>query len=1011
MKYTRLSLIFGFFLVLILASCKDKKIKSLQELLPAMLFGNKPSSQTEPAVSAESNYNYTDTVISLGNFNQNAGNCSPDAGQSAKVCLVSVDNVDRYKSIEIVFSSGMQKKSVVESFSLISLDSGAIPTPTGDDLDNVGVPDKGGRFTWLSGRRLIFDPYRELKSNERYSLTIANTAKTATGDFISEYNLIFKVEHEFVITNLINGAAVGPTIVNDMTFNKSANLILNSNFVNIAGAFTNVQKITLNRLGTGTNYEICNGSCSALATAFNLNASSVPPVEGGNTYFYEIQTRDNKTYKRYFSFNYGNVVVATGLIAQNAYGVLDEAIMMKLFSQVLERFSKTDFKVKDAGVNKALSEFTNAPTTNTKRAANCINYGGSFTFIRSYGDSGTANGDGYCGPAGENPGAFVGNACFAGCSDFDMDVYITSANLIPTVSGIRNLDAALKANSTGEMGVELSGKKVDIGLTIIARNRSGIACLPFCLIGGGNAFHFTTTARLNFSPPSEISRLAVARTLFSINGAGNLGLDIKPFTIGAVNDINFDIAPWDANIDVDSLSLVSSTNWVASILGPITTMIGNSMVPQVRPKIVHSLLGDLIEKIAPNVLNAIIGSLNNPGLTITLPNYLPAPLANFPLNVKLKLQTDAEVRVSGANKGLVASVDLGITATTGSPRIQSREQGIVFYKPLGAMNNPYGFSLSSANPGMLLALHSDAITQAAYHLWRARALDLNIDEAFINSINAYSGANPLFQLATSLMRTGPIMSIIAPGSSSLHGVQALSPFNRLPPISNDDPITFVLEPIHVPVIKFIPPTTTAVPKLRGNFSDLQLTIVGKRTSVAGFVCNPLNPISGRDTANNCFYTLSSVRVSVDTIGSFGFKTFSNPTANPAMNNLNALFVELDPNNDFNYTVEVREISSVNPYGIDPAAIISVINPLVKSFVVPLVNSILKEVPLPAKLDFPGLVDKAAGPSGGTACKMNVQTTALDLGVLATPPTEQYLLAKVRPIGSFATNPGTLLECP
>ena len=1009
MKYNRLSLIWGIFLVLILASCNGKTGNAIQELLPALLFGNKSSSQTEPNNPTTSgNYNNTDTEISLGNFNQNVSNCSPDVGQVVKACLVSVDNVDRYDSIEIVFSAGMQKKSVVESFSLISLDSGAIPTPTGDDLDNIGVPDKGGRFTWLSGRRLIFDPYRELKSNERYSLSIGNTAKTAGGTSIVAYSVTFKTEHDFSITNIINGAAVGPTIVNDMTFNKSANLVLNSNFINITGAFSNVKKITLNRMGTGTNYEVCNGSCSSLATGFNLNASAVTPVEGGNTYFYEIQTLDEKTYKRYFSFNWGNVVAANGLIAQNAYGVLDESIMMKLFAQVLERFSKADYKVKDASVNKTLTEFANAPTSNTKRLSNCINYG-SFSFIRSYGDSGTANGDGYCGAAGDQPGAFVGNACFLGCSDFDMDVYITDVNLVPTVTaGVRNLDAALLANSTGEMGANLSGRKAEISLTIIAKNRSSIAAL---LVGAGSRFYFTTVAKLNLTPLSETSRLAAAKTLFTVDGSGNLGLEIKPFTLGSINDTNFNIAPWDANIDVDGMNLVSTTSWVAGLLTPVTQMIGNSMVPQVRPKIVHSLLGDIIEKIAPNVLNSVIGSLNNPGLTITLPNYLPAPLANFPLNVKLKLQTDTEVRVNGANKGLVASVDLGITATTGSPRTQSREQGIVFYKPLGAMNNPYGFSLSSANPGMLLALHSDAITQAAYHLWRARALDLNIDEAFINSINAYSGSNPLFQLATSLMRTGPIMSIIAPGRSSLQGVQAISPFNRLPPIGNDDPITFVLEPIHSPVIKFIPNTVTGVPKLRGNFSDLQLTIVGKRTSVTGFVCNPANPITGRDTANNCFYTLSSVRVNVDAIGSFGFKTFSNPTANPAMNNLNALFVELDPNNDFKYTVEVREISSVNPYGIDPKAIITVINPLVKSFVVPLVNSILKEVPLPAKLDFPGLVDKAAGPSGGTACKMNVQTTALDLGVLATPPSEQYLLAKVRPLGSFATNPGTLLECP
>lgn len=1000
-------------LIFNLFECKDKTKNGLNELLPAFLQ-QKPATYSEPTTSTTSTYNNTDTEINLPNYQSSVSGCSPDAGQAVKVCLISVDNVDRYKSFEIVFLNGMQKKSVKEAFSLVSLDSGAIPTPPGDDLDDVGVPDKGGRFTWLSGRRLIFDPYRELKPNESYSLTISNTAKNSSGTPITTYNIVFKTEHDFSINNLINGASVGPTIHNDMSFNKSANLILNSNFVNITGAFNFIQKITLNRMGTATSHEVCNGSCSTLLLAFNLNSSTVAPVEGGNTYFYEIQTRDNKIYKRYFSFNWGDVQSALTMIPQNAYGVLDEGIMMKLFAQILERFSRADFKVKDASVNKTMNEFTNQPTFNTKRASHCIAYG-TITFIRSYGDSGTANGDGYCGGAGENPGAFVGNACFLGCSDFDMDVYITQVVIPTTVSGNKNLDAALTANSTGEVGVSLWGKKAEVELNIVAKNRSGIGCVIVCLIGGGNKFHFRTWAKLNFSPPSETSRIATSRNLFSVDASGNLILNIKPYTLGSINDPNFTIAAWDANIDVDSLDLINSTSWIADILGPITTMIGNSMVPQVRPKIVHSLLGDIVEKIAPNALNPILGSLNNPGLTINLPNYLPAPLSNFPLNVKLKLQTDAGVRVDGANKGLVSSVDLGITYTGSAPaggyRVQSRETGIVSFKPAGALNNAYGFSQSSANPGMLLALHSDAITQAAYHLWRSRAIDLNMDEAFINQINTYAGSSDLFKLATTLMQAGPIISIIAPGRSTLVGVQSVGPFNRLPPIADTDPITFVLEPIHSPVVKFIPPATTAVPKLRANFSDLQLTIVGKRQSVAGFICNPANPISGRDTANNCFYTLSSVRVSVNTVGSFGFKVFSNPTGNVTMNHLNALFVELDPNTDFFFTVDVREISSQNPYGIDPEAVRSVITPLVKTFVIPLVNNILKEVPLPSKLDFPGLVDKAAGSSGGTTCKMNVQTTALDLGVLAIPPSEQYIFAKVRPLGTFATNPGTLLECP
>ena len=211
-------------------------------------------------------------------------------------------------------------------------------------------------------------------------------------------------------------------------------------------------------------------------------------------------------------------------------------------------------------------------------------------------------------------------------------------------------------------------------------------------------------------------------------------------------------------------------------------------------------------------------------------------------------------------------------------------------------------------------------------------------------------------------------------------------------------------------MKLIPPTGTGIPKVRANLTDLQLTIVGKRTTSTEFPCTT-GPISGRDTGTSCFYTISTVRVSIDAVASFGFKTFSNPTANPSFNNLNAIFVEIDPNTNFYYTLDVREGNSVNPYGLDPEAIRSVVDPLVKSLVVPLVNNILKEIPLPAKLDFPALVDKNAGTSGGTACKMNVQTTAINLTTTPAPSTEQYILNRVQPLGAFATNPGSLLECP
>jgi hypothetical protein len=998
-----------------------KKKNDISNLIPIALTGGNSSSYTEPNDSGAtlSTYNSSDTqIVAPGGSTVNA-NCSPEEGKPAKLCLVSSDNVDRYKNLEIIFSNGMNKKSVKAAFSLVSLDSGQIPSPGGNDLDDADISDKGGRFTWLSGRRLLFDPYKELKPNETYALTITTEATGASGTPISsEYKTTFKTEHDFQITNLVNGFTLGGN--NDITFNKSASLQLFSAFTNPQGAFINIAKITLFRLGNSTGHEICSSSCSGLVTAFNLNTSPVPPIEGGNTYYYQIQTKDNKTYKRFFSFNWGNVLVAVdnpatpavdeSILSNAATGVLDEGIMMKLLGQVVERFVKTDFKVKDASLNKTFNEFMGQPTSSTKRTSHCINYG-SFSFIRTYGDSGTANGDGYCGASGENPGAFVGtyNGILTLWSDsyFDMDVYISEASIPGLTGGVQSVEAAMSATATDNLQIALKGRKAYITLNVVARNRTGIALL----IGAGSRFHFQTTVELNKSPNPTSLRTAITNNNISVND-GSLDLAIKPFTRGNQNDPNFSMMEWDSNLAVGNMNLISSTSWAAELLAIITEMIANGLVPQVRPKIVHSMLQDVVEKVAPNVLNAVVGSLQNPGISLNLPSYLPAPLANFPLKVKMKLQNDTQVRVSGANKGLVSSVDLGIAYGGSDPalgyRTQSREQGIVYFKPTGALDNTYPFSQISANPGMLLSLHPDSVTQAAYSIWRARGIDLNMDETFIDTINQYAGTSDLFKLTKTLLAASPIISILAPGRSTLIGLSGTQ--TRLPPIGDKDPITFAIEPIHAPVMKLIPPTGTGIPKVRANLTDLQLTIVGKRTTSTEYPCTA-GPISARDNGTSCFYTISTVRVSIDAIASFGFKTFSNPTANPSFNNLNAIFVEIDPNTNFYYTLDVREGNSVNPYGLDPEAIRSVVDPLVKSLVVPLVNNILKEIPLPAKLDFPALVDKNAGTSGGTACKMNVQTTAINLTTTPAPSTEQYILNRVQPLGAFATNPGSLLECP
>lgn len=215
--------------------------------------------------------------------------------------------------------------------------------------------------------------------------------------------------------------------------------------------------------------------------------------------------------------------------------------------------------------------------------------------------------------AGENPGAFVGTyngiLTFWSDSHFDMDVYISSASIPGLTGGTQSVEAVMNATATDNLQIALKGRKAYITLDVVARNRTGIALL----IGGGSKFHFRTNVELNKSPTPTSLRTAITNNFISANN-GVLGLAIKPFTAGNIHDNNFRIAEWDANLSVGNMDLIDSTSWAAELLSIITEMIANGLVPQVRPKIVHAMLEDVVEKVAPNVLNAVISSYKIQGL-------------------------------------------------------------------------------------------------------------------------------------------------------------------------------------------------------------------------------------------------------------------------------------------------------------------------------------------------------------------------------------------------------------
>lgn len=975
--------------VCLVSACSGEKNANSPLNSVLSLFGVATDSSVSANVVAP--YTETDTPTDLP---ANFGTAAPEA----ILYISSTSDVDRYKSIEIRFSHPMNKTTVQADLSL-SPSAGVLPGP-----------GKGGVFYWASSSRLVFDPYREFKTNEQYTLSLTSASKTIDGRDLTNYSQSFTTEPDYLMTNKINTTnTLGGT--NDITFNKATTptLTLTSTFNNPVVGANSIQSIQLKHMGdpNTSGINICNSPCNMSSTfTTNLSTSAIPPYIGGNVYYYEITVASGKVFKRFATFNYGNVnTTPNNPIVNGGSLILDQAQAMPFLSKVLERFSAGNFKVN----GKTFNQFADSDKTTARRSSYCIDYNGigSFTmpaYIRYYGDSATGFGDGYCGPSGDNPGGFTEEGCatviFTDCTDFDIDVYITGINVYTNVAGypgLKNIGVSMVANNTGELGFDFKGKTLAVDMIMIAKSRGSL----FLVIGSGNRFVFSTTAYLNYNdaPPADRSTTGKASLTVDTNGDASLNI-FTPIT----NLTNFNTTDWSNNLTVkdrtgrvNSVLLEATTSGIAGWLSGTTEGAANGMVPALTPLITRSMLRNFIEDVAPSVLNSIIGSLKNPGVNIALPSYLPAPLANFALNIKIQLGADSQVRVTGLNKGIVGSIDLGISAASpiGSPRSHQVTSGFVVSKPTGAMSNLYQFSKSNANPGLLLSLTVDSITQAAYHLWKNRALDLSIDKAFIDTIKLYAGSDPLFQLTESLIKVSPIVNILAPGRSSLIGIDPVTGA-VVPAISGTDDIIIQVSPIQAPNGTLKPVVGTAKPKLEVNFTDIQLSILGKR-------------------ADNSTYLISTARASLKGLADFDFVTFSNPTGNPAYANLNALQIKISNGSTLSYTLDILEGSSgagaPNPFGLDPKGILSVVDPLVPSLIVPLVNNVLKEIPLPASISLPALTH----PTNGTACGIITKTTHSYLYTLPIVDTEPYPYVfgglRLTSGGPAAADPGVLITCP
>lgn len=988
-----------------------------------------------PGTSNTINYTETDTPATLPvDFGS--------AGPQVLLNLASLTQVDRYKSLEIVFSEPMVASTVKADFVFTEDNGTLLPGPP---------TEKGGTFYWKSGGRLVYDPYRELKANTTYKLTLTSASKGLEGGNLQPYTVSFTTEPDYYITMSLNGTGVGPAnSQKDLTYLDATpgtiSMNLNASFSNPSNP-NQIQSIKLKHMGSTAEHVICAASpcdmTAPLASSLNLNTFSgakagLKPYQGGNAYEFQISTADGKTFRRSFGFNYGKVNSSPyALISNASAAVFDEAQTLKLFSNILQRFAHADFKI----TNKTFNDFSGSPKVTDVTPLRDPDGNGNFSdrrcidfwsitandfpitvnYVKTYGDMAGQFGNGYCGVAG-NTGAFNITASFLGNLPMWLDVYINNVVVPPLApDNTTNITDLIYVQSDGVMGVDLNGKRSVIDITTIGYSHdcTGLACL----LGNDDTYGFSTTATLNPNSPYT-SRLARAKANASFDSSGKIAVAIKtPYTPTDGINGNFYVSEWTNNLNVAGVNLLAATDTLGSWLSPITESVANNAVPQATPYITQSMLRDIVERVSVEAMNAVLVSLNNPGLDVTLPDYLPAPLNNFPLSLRLMAQNDAIVKSDGTNKGILTSASVSLVAkaplANTDPNYHGHQlaTGFVSTRPIPtgtAMAKTYPFSRSNANPGLLLTLNADTVTQAAYSLWQNGALNLRINKQFINQIKQYAGSDPLFELTQELVKVGTLLNILSPGRP-LVGLKPSDPTKFVPNVSATDDVDIDVYAIHAPNGEFKFGGASALPTLVVNFTDLELRIYGRRlpgTDVGSGSSVPCSAAAADTAANSCRYLLNTVRVSLKGDGSFNFIPFVNPdpTGKPQYNNLNALSLVIRKDEaSMSYTMDILEGPTFNPFGLDPKGIFQVVDPLIRSLIVPLVNNVLRQVPLPSSLT----LDAITNSSSGNKCNLQSTTDKLRLVTIPIPNSEAYpyLFGGLQFQGAFASNPGNAISCP
>ncbi len=975
MKKSKIIFILGFYLICFLlhfSNCKDGKSEKPPISFGSILSDNSPNENRWQTPTAP-----IEVVPSLPPVG--FGSSGPEVR-----FRYSATSVDRYKPIELLFSEAMDSLSVANALSIKNL------TTSNAVLDF--------NLTWTSPLHLSIQFGSELSPNTTYEIKIDHQA-TSMGNSISlkPFLQTFTTEKNIVMTRrlIVNGNLSYP-LATDKGIVLEANTTTSIQVEGTINHPEDVKEILFCKLGNihsmdsnsvicspqvSIGVRICNLTCQNVYQYNLLSSSVIPPSVGTNLYYFRVETKGGNFINFGVNFLYGKTAsnpsqplpkVASLLISQN------EGI--NSISQLITNYAKGAFTLFDttSSSDKSLNQFI-AKKTNVFPGNHCIAWPTS-----KLANAPIPNKIEYLERIGPFCGISVTGAIFESSLypsvnyKAKADVYITNLEVDEASfpSGDTNLRFGFDVKN-GLLDINIYGKKIRGKLALVVKVEeieffdyllsSSLVFFGQNIVGtDGNEISFS----LNEDPPNETERKAFIRTSLSVDNHGKTQLTVSPFRFPAdfnqitdclslpinISETDFIecnpfVTEWSNHIKVNS---ISATGAVSAIVADIV----NQKIPTLKIKIVQNVLKDIAERVSPNILNNILGQLDS-GVVFNLPDYLPAPLNKVSLKLNASLEENTNLKRENENFGIEGSLRTSLLTCVKDQA--NRCPWEVGYSRASTSIAPYGspsfivsknsdtlpsnLSRSSEYPGILMSIHPDLLNQALYHLWWNGGFQFDINESFVQQINQFAGNSTILRLTTSLLKADPIVTIFAPGQTNLsNSAGSIFP--------NDDVTISILpiQPIYLGISQLTGNSSLEFPKYDLAFADLEITIKAKKS-------DPSRPACPATTCKDfSSYTIAKVRMSLKSKSTLSFGTYSLPSCQGSCNFSSSILSSIgNPSirlvtstqiGDLYYLIEPLEGEINNPLALKPSGIKEIVDPLVKSLIIPLLNNITRDIPLP-----------------------------------------------------------------